>query len=173
MANTTFQGPVRSENGFTSITKNSTTGAITTDFTINNTGLLATPVALADADVTLSPATHGGRVLMVPALASNRTITIGAPTAGLYYKIIYIGAAEEAENLIIKSGSDTNFFKGCIIHADSNADNVSIYADGDSNSKLTLTDFGCTEINLLGIDSTNWAIWGISQGEDAPVFANN
>jgi hypothetical protein len=29
MANTTFQGPVRSENGFTSITKNSTTGAIT------------------------------------------------------------------------------------------------------------------------------------------------
>ena len=29
MANTTFQGPVRSENGFTSITKDGTTGAIT------------------------------------------------------------------------------------------------------------------------------------------------
>lgn len=29
MANTTFNGPVRSENGFTSITKDSTTGAIT------------------------------------------------------------------------------------------------------------------------------------------------
>jgi len=29
MANTTFSGPVRSENGFTSITKDSTTGAIT------------------------------------------------------------------------------------------------------------------------------------------------
>jgi hypothetical protein len=29
MANTTFSGPVRSENGFESITKNGTTGAIT------------------------------------------------------------------------------------------------------------------------------------------------
>jgi hypothetical protein len=31
MANTTFTGPVRSENGFESITKNGTTGAITTN----------------------------------------------------------------------------------------------------------------------------------------------
>jgi predicted phage tail protein len=31
MANTTFNGPVRSENGFKSITKNSTTGAITVE----------------------------------------------------------------------------------------------------------------------------------------------
>lgn len=33
MANTTFQGPVRSENGFQSITVNSTTGAVTTTAT--------------------------------------------------------------------------------------------------------------------------------------------
>jgi hypothetical protein len=33
MANTTFTGPVRSENGFQSVTKNSTTGAITTNAT--------------------------------------------------------------------------------------------------------------------------------------------
>ena len=31
MANTTFSGPVRSENGFEDITKNATTGAITTN----------------------------------------------------------------------------------------------------------------------------------------------
>src|SRR6056300_1249727 len=33
MANTTFTGPVRSENGFQSITKNANTGAITTNAT--------------------------------------------------------------------------------------------------------------------------------------------
>ena len=33
MANTTFSGPVRSENGFEQITKNATTGAITTSAT--------------------------------------------------------------------------------------------------------------------------------------------
>ena len=31
MANTTFSGPVRSENGFEQITKNATTGAITSN----------------------------------------------------------------------------------------------------------------------------------------------
>ena len=33
MANTTFNGPVRSQNGFQSITTNSTTGAVTVDAT--------------------------------------------------------------------------------------------------------------------------------------------
>ena len=39
MANTTFNGPVRSENGFTSISKNATTGAITTLSSINSSGI--------------------------------------------------------------------------------------------------------------------------------------
>ena len=37
MANTTFSGPVRSENGFEQITKHATTGAITTDAIYNAT----------------------------------------------------------------------------------------------------------------------------------------
>ena len=37
MANTTFSGPVRSENGFEQITKNASTGAITTDAIYNAT----------------------------------------------------------------------------------------------------------------------------------------
>jgi len=39
MANTTFQGPVRSEGGFQTITKNGTTGAITTNMSISSTGV--------------------------------------------------------------------------------------------------------------------------------------
>ena len=34
MANTTFQGPVRSEGGFQTITKNATTGAVTVTATL-------------------------------------------------------------------------------------------------------------------------------------------
>jgi len=34
MGNSTFSGPIRSENGFKSIVKNSTTGAVTSDFTL-------------------------------------------------------------------------------------------------------------------------------------------
>jgi hypothetical protein len=36
MANTTFSGPVRSENGFQAVTKNATTGAVTTTSTFGN-----------------------------------------------------------------------------------------------------------------------------------------
>ena len=36
MANTTFNGPVRSQNGFQSITVNSTTGAVTVDATFGS-----------------------------------------------------------------------------------------------------------------------------------------
>ena len=37
MANTTFTGPVRSENGFQDITKNATTGAVTTNASYGKT----------------------------------------------------------------------------------------------------------------------------------------
>ena len=37
MANTTFSGPVRSENGFEQVTKNTSTGAFTTNATYNAT----------------------------------------------------------------------------------------------------------------------------------------
>ena len=38
MANTTFNGPVRSENGFKDVTKNATTGAITENISISHDG---------------------------------------------------------------------------------------------------------------------------------------
>jgi hypothetical protein len=42
MANTTFNGPVRSENGFQSVTKNATTGAVTVTSAFGNDVVLAT-----------------------------------------------------------------------------------------------------------------------------------
>jgi hypothetical protein len=42
MANTTFTGPVRSENGFQSITKNATTGAVTVNSSFGKDVVLST-----------------------------------------------------------------------------------------------------------------------------------
>ena len=167
MANTTFTGPVRSESTLKTISKNSTTGAITEVITMGDA-----PVALGDEDKTLDNATHSGRTLVVPALASNRTITLPAPVAGAHFKFIYGGAAEEAENLIIITPGNTNFFIGGVVHLDSNADNLSVYSDGNSNSKLTLTDSGLFEINIVAKDSTNYYIWGYAEGADVPAFAD-
>tara|TARA_B100001093_G_C26633980_1_gene930163 strand:+ start:205 stop:711 length:507 start_codon:yes stop_codon:yes gene_type:complete len=167
MANSTFSGPIRSESTLKAVSKNSSTGVITEVITMGDA-----PVALGDENKTLDNATHSGRTLVVPALAANRTITLPAPVGGAHFKFVYGGAAEEAENLIIITPGNTNFFLGGIVHADSNADNVSIYSDGNSNSKITLTDFGVFEINILAKDSTNYYIWGYAEGADAPAFAD-
>ena len=172
MANTTFSGPVRSEDGFDVVSKNSTTGAITTEFSLDGSGLQVTPVTFSDADTTLTATANAGRVNVVPAITGNRTLTLPSPTAGVWFKFVYGGAAEEAENLIIDTGADANFFIGGIAHLDSNADNVAVYSNGSSNSVLTLTDFGIFEINVLAKDSTNWIIWGYQEGADAPAFTD-
>ena len=167
MGNTTYSGPLRSESTIKTVSKNASTGAITEIMTMGDA-----PVALADENKTLDAATHSGRTLVVPALAANRTITLPAPVAGQSYKLIYGGAAEEAENLILLTPGNSNFFLGGIVHLDSNADNVSGYSNGSSNSSLTLTDFGVFEINVVAKDSTNYYIWGYQEGADVPAFAD-
>ncbi len=167
MGTTTYSGPLRSESTIKTVSKNASTGAITEIMTMGDA-----PVALADENKTLDAATHSGRTLVVPALAANRTITLPAPVAGQSYKLIYGGAAEEAENLILLTPGNSNFFLGGIVHLDSNADNVSVYSNGSSNSSLTLTDFGVFEINVVAKDSTNYYIWGYQEGADVPAFAD-
>ena len=167
MAKTTFSGPVRSEDTFKTVSKAASTGTITEVITLGDG-----PVTLGDEDKTLTNATHSGRLLVVPAITANRTITLPSPVAGAHFKFIYGGAAEEAENLIFDTGANANYFIGGIVHIQSDADSSSVYSDGNSNSKLTLTDFGCSEINILAKDSTNWLLWGWSEGADAPAFAD-
>ena len=56
MANTTFSGPVRSENGFIGATKNASTGAFTNVFAISSTGVYTGTklVAQGTADVVVA-----------------------------------------------------------------------------------------------------------------------
>ena len=167
MANSTFSGPIRSESTIKTVSKNATTGAITEVITMGDA-----PVALGDEDKTLTNATHSGRTLVIPAITANRTITLPSPIGGSHFKFVYGGAAEETENLIIVTPGNSNFFLGGVAHLDSDADNVSVYSDGNSNSKLTLTDFGVFEINILAKYTTNYYIWGYAEGADAPAFAD-
>ena len=142
MAKTTFSGPVRSEDTFKTVSKAASTGTITEVITLGDG-----PVTLGDEDTTLTNATHSGRLIVVPAISANRTITLPSPVAGSHFKFIYGGAAEE-QKTIFDTGADANYFIGGVVHADSNADNVTVYSDGNSNSKLTLTDFGVWKLTL-------------------------
>lgn len=61
MANTTFSGPVRSENGFQTITKNATTGAITVGTTVGTDVTVGGDLTAAgDANVIVIPTSDPG-----------------------------------------------------------------------------------------------------------------
>ena len=62
MANTTFTGPVRSENGFQSVTKDATTGAITTNATYGTNATVTGTLSVTGA-ATLSSTEN---VIVIP-----------------------------------------------------------------------------------------------------------
>ena len=96
MANTTFNGPVRSENGFQTITTNATTGAITVTGTLGP----ATLVDTVEADsVTVSD------FVKLTAILTAALPTAAAGNAGQVRLISDNGAGNNEYCLVISTGS--------------------------------------------------------------------
>ena len=76
MANSTFSGAVRSESTFKTVSKNSTTGAITDNYAWR------WAIGLADSNVTLTNATLGEFYLFQ--MAVKMTHTLYQPNSWLY-----------------------------------------------------------------------------------------
>ncbi len=167
MANTTFSGPVRSENGFVSVSKNATTGAITDITTYGGA-----PVSLADADVTLTNATHSGRVLLVPDGGQDNTYTLPAPIAGAVFRFVYAGGAADATDALIVTPGNTNFYIGGVTFLDSDNEISSVFSDGNSNSSIQINVPAGFDVTIAGIDSTNYQIFGTVTSATAPAFAD-
>lgn len=167
MANTTFSGPVRSENGFVSVSKNATTGAIT-----DITTYRGAPVSLADADVTLTNATHSGRVLLVPDGGQDNTYTLPAPIAGAVFRFVYAGGAADATDAIIVTPGNTNFYIGGVTFLDSDNAISSVFSDGNSNSSIQINVPQAFDITIVGKDTTNYQIFGNVTSATAPAFAD-
>ena len=175
MANTTFNGPVRSQNGFQTVTINSTTGAVTTAaVSLGVSGIVATPVALADTNATLTAATNGGGVInLVPNGTQDNTYTLPAPVAGTSFTFVYAGGAADATDFIINTGSDTNYFIGGVTFHDTDDGACSVvFSDGNSNSKLQVNVPAAANITVIAKDATNWQIFGTAVGATAPTFAD-
>ena len=168
MANTTFSGPIRSESTIKTISKNSTTGAITEVATFGGA-----PVSLSDGDVTLTNATHSGRVLLVPDGGQDNTYTLPAPIAGSVFKFVYAGGAADATDAIIVTPGNTNFFIGGVTFLDTDGNEVSsVFSDGNSNSKIQMNVPAGFEVTIVGKDTTNYQIFGNVTSTTAPTFAD-
>ena len=91
MANTTFSGPVRSENGFQTITKDSTTGAVTVDSTLG-------------AATSVDSVTVSEFVALTPILTSELPAA-AAGNAGQVRLISDNGAGDDEYCLVISTGA--------------------------------------------------------------------
>ena len=167
MANTTFSGPIRSESTIKTISKNSTTGAITEVTTLGGA-----PVSLSDGNVTLTNATHSGRVLLVPDGSQDNTYTLPAPIAGSMFRFVYAGGAADATDALIITPGNTNFYIGQVVHLDTNADNLTVFSNGSSNSSVQLNVPQAFDITIIGLNTTNYQIFGTVTSTTVPAFAD-
>ena len=132
MANTTFSGPIRSESTIKTISKEATSGTITEVTTLGGA-----PVSLSDGNVTLTNATHSGRVLLVPDGSQDNTYTLPAPIAGSMFRFVYAGGAADATDAIIITPGNTNFYIGGITFLDTDGNAISsVFSNGSSNSSI-------------------------------------
>ena len=167
MANTTFSGPVRSESTIKTISKDATSGTITEVTTLGGA-----PVSLSDGNVTLTNATHSGRVLLVPDGSQDNTYTLPAPIAGSMFRFVYAGGAADATDALILTPGNSNFYIGGITHLDTNADNVTVFSNGSSNSSIQFNVPAGFDVTIMGLNTTNYQIFGNATSTTAPAFAD-
>ena len=167
MANSTFSGPLRSESTVKTISKNATTGTITEVTTLGDA-----PVSLSDGNVTLTNATHSGRILFVPDGSQDNTYTLPAPIAGSVFRFVYAGGAADATDAIIVTPGNSNFFIGGVSFLDTDNEVSAVFSDGNSNSKIQINVPAGFDVTIVGLNTTNYQIFGNVTGATAPTFAD-
>ena len=168
MANTTFSGPIRSESTLKTISKDATSGTITEVITLGGA-----PVSLSDGNVTLTNATHSGRVLLVPDGSQDNTYTLPAPIAGSMFRFVYAGGAADATDAIIITPGNTNFYIGGITFLDTDGNAISsVFSNGSSNSSIQFNVPAGFDVTIMGLNTTNYQIFGNATSTTAPAFAD-
>ena len=141
---------------------------------------LMAPVTLADtAAISLTEATHAGRLIIGPNVGQTSTWTLPTPIAGMSFH--FVGplialATEDTNSVVISAGTGNSiYFKGRLtfLDIDATASDVSVIGgDNDSNETITIATAGAYDITIVGISATIWMVSGFVSSDTAPVFAD-
>ena len=168
MANTTFNGPVRSENGFDQISKNSTTGAITTNLDVDTSGNLVTTgyVSSYDNIVDITAATYTVATTQSGAVftlnkADGIVVTLPTAAAGLNYTFIvgttFTGAGQ------INTDNSSDLFSGFAHLFDpATATDMNTFipdASNDDTIDLGTAGQGWLVGGIIRLKATTAAVW--------------
>ena len=157
MANTTFSGPVRSENGFTQIGKNTTTGAETGGMTLST---YTATITVANGDTTGKEASIGMPANFVP-IAATIVVTTAAANA---VNLVDVGTDTDTDGYIdgITAAVNSTGFKGFFVcngalslagltttAASDTPDEVELVVSGDPGGDTVIV------VKFFGISSTS------------------
>lgn len=132
------------------------------------------PVTISDATTYTVLAKNSGLTHYVPDLTGSITITLPSPKAGMWFEFAYYGVTSDAQNWVIDTGSDTNYYDGGLLFCDHDTDVIApIAGDGNSNSKLTVvTPAVGTRVRVESRNGTLWTLSGYVNSATIPSFAD-
>ena len=184
MANSTFNGPVRSENGFEQITVTAATGAETTNFDVDSSGnvsgsgtlkltgaanILVDYESITDATKTITSADSG--TVYGFNRAAGIVVTLPTPAAGITYKFLVETTFTGAGQIKTATTYGTDGFLGTAFLFDTGeigeTDNFHPASSND------IIDLGEAEqgwltggwINLTGVNTTTWFVEAFLMGD--------
>jgi len=168
MANTTFNGPVRSEGGFEQISKNTSTGAVTTNLDVDTSGNLVTTgyVSSYDNVVSIEDATYSVESTQSGAVftlnrAAGIVVTLPTAAAGLQYTFIvgttFTGAGQ------INTDNSSDLFSGfaTIFDPATATDNNTFIPDASDDDTIDLGTAaqGWLVGGIIRLKATTAAVW--------------
>ena len=184
MANSTFNGPVRSENGFEQITVTAKTGAVTNNFDVDSSGnvsgtgtlkltgaanILSDYESITDATKTITSADSG------TTFGFNRAggivVTLPTPAAGVNYQFLVETTFSGAGQIKTATTDGTDGFLGTAFLFDTGeigeTDNFHPASSND------IIDLGAVEqgwltggfIRLMGVNTTTWFVEAFLMGD--------
>ena len=184
MANSTFNGPVRSENGFEQITVTEKTGAVTNNFDVDSSGnvsgtgtlkltgaanILADYESITDATKTITTADSGTTFGFNR--AAGIVVTLPTPAAGVNYQFLVETTFSGAGQIKTATTDGTDGFLGTAFLFDTGeigeTDNFHPASSND------IIDLGEIEqgwltggfIRLMGVNTTTWFVEAFLMGD--------
>ncbi len=168
MANTTFNGPVRSENGFEQISVNATTGAVTTNWDVDTSGNVVTTgyvssyaniVSIEDATYTVAT-TQSGAVFTLNR-AAGIVVTLPTAAAGLQYTFIVGTTFTGAGQINTQNTSDLYPGFAQIFDNGTAGDTNTFVPDGSNDDTIDLGSIeqGWLVGGIIRLKATTAAVW--------------
>jgi len=171
MANSTFSGPVRSENGFEQITVDSSTGAATTNLDISSAGAISTSSTITakkviDTTFNASAAATGtltaaqsGTLFLIDGTNNNVITlpTVSTDNVGVHYEfLLTVAVASGKTTTIVLPGSAVSAFQAMLSLVAGTAANAVSDVAGDTLTLVAATVLNArVSMTCVSDDGTN------------------